>query len=433
MTDHPIEKLPARPFLYLKVVALILLVTVFTVVLEHLGWLRGFEMAALDSWARVRLHLAEPRESSNIIIVTISDDDYKDIFASKSPLAADGVAGLINAISAAQPAVLGVDLDTSDEVFKSIKISENVPTIWATDSTFDKDGKLKPPLPPVLGGRQPQPPLTGVAALPIDSDGIIRAYVRKFESHNSFQWTITKTYCSRVKDDPLTKAQLAGSYATVSARCDEVKRIDQEPAEEEELSLDLLGDRSAFQHFTARKILDAYQTQDAQTLARLKGAVVLLGGVYYAARDEYTTPVGRMAGVELTAHAIDSELRGGGFRRPAELLMVALNVIGGIIILVLFVKLGLGKGCLISGLLMVFFAPLWSLIAFHSFAYTFYFLIIFGAVLVHQLYEQAHYYQHEAIHRASKSQAATRPATAEPPSAEPPSAEQPSAEPPSAE
>lgn len=418
MTDHPIEKIPARPVLYLKVILLILLVTGFTVVLEHLGWLRGFEMAALDSWMRVRIHLAEPRESKNIIIVTVSDDDYKDIFASQSPLAADGVVGLIDAISSAQPAVIGVDVDTSHEAFKSIKISENVPTVWATDAAFDKDGKLIPPAPPVLAGRNPQPPLTGVAALPADSDGIIRDYTRKFGSYDSFQWRITKAYCSRVKDDPLTKAQLAGSYATVSARCDEVKRIDQEPAEDEELSLDLLGDRSAFQHISARKILDAYQGRDEQTLAKLKGAVVLLGGLYYQARDEYTTPLGRMFGVELMAHAIDSELRGGGFRRPAELKMLALNVVGGIVILILFVKFGLGKGCLINGLLIIVLAPIWSFIAFHSIAYTFYFLTIFGAVLIHQLYEQAHYYQHEALHIASESPKATQPAAAEPPSAE---------------
>lgn len=378
---------------------MILLSTGFTILLEYAGWLRGFELAALDSSMRARLHLAQPKVSRNIIIVTISDEDYRYIFAAKSPLDARGVEELIKAISSAQPAVLAVDIDTSDEAFKSMKIPENVPIVWATGAAIDQEGKVKPPLPIALGDTQPQPSLTGIAVVPSDSDGIVRAYMRKFGSYDSFEWIIAKAYCARVEQDPISKAQLADSYSRISSRCDEIHRLDQKPAEDGELSLDLLGDRSAFQHFTARSILDAYHADDQQSLAKLKGTVVLLGGLFYAARDEYPTPVGRMAGVELTAHAIDSELRGGGFHRPAEVIMLSLNLVGGIGILLLFIRYGLGKGCLISGLVIVVIAPLWSLLAFRSFAYTAYFLPIFFALLVHQLYEQAHYYQHQALHK----------------------------------
>ena len=58
--------------------------------------------------------------------------------------------------------------------------------------------------------------------------------------------------------------------------------------------------------------------------------MVLLGGLFHAARDEYTTPLGRMAGVQLMAHAVESELQGGGFRWPREPVMLLLNIAGGI-------------------------------------------------------------------------------------------------------
>jgi CHASE2 domain-containing sensor protein len=40
------------------------------------------------------------------------------------------------------------------------------------------------------------------------------------------------------------------------------------------------------------------------------GHIVLIGGNYTAARDDYWTPFGKIAGVELIANAIESELQG---------------------------------------------------------------------------------------------------------------------------
>src|SRR6266403_2545948 len=409
MSDQKSRGIKPKPVLFLRVILVVLLVTGFTIFLEYAGWLKGFELAALDSWTRARLHLFQPSVSKNIIIVSITDQDYQDIFAATSPLDAKGLEGVIKAIASGKPAVIGIDIDTSDKAFRTIKTPENVSIVWAMDAAVNKEGNVNPPLPLVLGGTQPQP-ATGIAKLPIDDDGIVRAYVRKFGSYDSFEWRIAKTYCASLKQDPATKTQLQDTFSKLSDRCDGIDRIDKDPGPVRELSLDLIGDRSAFEHVSARKVLDAYSAGNAEALDQMRGAIVLVGGLYYAARDAYTTPVGRMAGVELMAHSVGSELRGGGLQRPAEAIMFLLNLVGGIGILFLFIKFGLAKGCLFSGVIIILVAPLWSLLVFSSFAYTIYFLPIFFALLVHQLYEQAHYYEHalfhELSHRGGTSQAA---------------------------
>jgi hypothetical protein len=55
----------------------------------------------------------------------------------------------------------------------------------------------------------------------------------------------------------------------------------------------------------------------------LRGRIVLVGGTYRAARDQYHTPLGMMPGLHILAQVVETELDGGG-RRPASLVYLAL-------------------------------------------------------------------------------------------------------------
>jgi CHASE2 domain-containing sensor protein len=91
-------------------------ITLVTLVFEHAGWLRSFETTALDTWLRLR----KPINPQFVCVVTINDDDYLRIFGGKSPLDPKTVMTLVSAVADGNPAVIGVDIDTSDAQWQTI-------------------------------------------------------------------------------------------------------------------------------------------------------------------------------------------------------------------------------------------------------------------------------------------------------------------------
>jgi CHASE2 domain-containing sensor protein len=397
------ERPRPRLVLLIQVFLVVIFVAVGTIGLEQAGWLRGFEHAAIDAWLRARLNLTPPPTSNQIVIVSITERDYNDIFQARSPLKKDALKEIITAIASAKPATIGIDLDTSAEEFMELQFSKEIPLVWAEDAVVDESNRSKVVVGPALGGANLDPSATGIAVMPMESDGVVRSYIRRFGKYNSLEWALVRRYCAWVTAQikPMPPIELDPKIVN---RCDVIHGMAEDAADSEELTFDLLGGDSRFQHISAREVLDAYKGSHRETLDKMSGRVVLLGGVFHAARDEYNTPIGRMSGVGLMAHAIDSELRGGGFRRPREVTMLVLNLIGGIGILLLFIGFGVKRGCLFSLLAILFIAPLWSWIAFGSVTFAVYFMVILLALLIHQLYEQAHYIQHKWLHRLKAKQ-----------------------------
>ena len=389
------QKARPRLVLIIQIGLVVVSVTLITIVLEEAGWLQGFERAAMDAWLRANFNFSTVAPSKQIVIVNITDQDYADIFLRKSPLNKTGLEQIINALAPAKPLLIGVDIDTSEEDFRDIKYPEDIPIIWAEAPLIDESHHSEIQTLPALGGAKSSSTLTGVALMRSDSDGVVRSYVRRAGQHDSFAWVLAMNYCVQIEQT--MKNQQIEPDAKISERCAVIRAMPHDAITDEELALDLLGGESRFQQISARELLDAQRWNRVETLRKLTGRAVLVGGTFYAGRDEYTTPLGRMSGLELVAHAVDSELH-GPFRRPSKTTMLVLNLVGGIVILLLFIQFGVRKGCLLSLLTMFVIAPLWSWIAFGSIWRAAYFAVILIALLIHQLYEQAHYVQHQFLH-----------------------------------
>ncbi|HEV8713783.1 MAG TPA: CHASE2 domain-containing protein [Candidatus Binatia bacterium] len=365
---------------FLKAAPIIVFVSLLTFVLEHAGWLRCFETAALDTW----LHLKAPLEARHVIIVGITEDDYRDLFRGRSPLDGEELQKILKGIAAGRPEVIGVDLDTS-EVKLKIEETERPPIVWAREALLT-EGKLEPL--PVLGGKDSVPP-SGIALLPQDSDGIIRRYQRVFHSGHSpvdsFPWAVVKAFCH-------TPNREAGhSESEVEEACRTL--AEEGEGVEEPLVLNFSGDRYSFRRLSAADVVKVAASEGWQSQGPLKGKIVLLGGRYRAARDEYITPVGPMAGVELMAQAIESELQGGGIRPANEFLMLLLEIGVGILLVVLYHYCRLGTALLLSFTLFPVLALICSFLAFSSLGFWANFVPILTAVLIHQLYDHAKEYR----------------------------------------
>lgn len=200
--------------------------------------------------------------------------------------------------------------------------------------------------------------------MPQDPDGLIRRHKRTFETTegrlDSLAWRIV-------------------AWATGGTR----------RAEPDELILNFAGNRYAFPRYSARDVLAGAGGEAWGEAGPLVGRIVLLGGLYRAARDEYLTPVGPRAGVELVAQSVESELSGGGIRTTNEALMVVLEVLGGVLMVYLYARLRLGTALAASLLGIPVLALVFSFVSFSSVGRWASFVPTMVAVLLHQPHHHA--------------------------------------------
>lgn len=388
----------------LRALPTLLVVTAIMFGLEMLGWLRGFETAAIDG-----LLLAKRTPApSQIVIVTIDDEDYRTLFNGKSPVDPQALDKLLSAIAAGKPAVIGVDLDTTSPTFASRQWPE---AVWARDA----DPEIGPddagsstgshPAPeslvrlPVLGGSVQETfkdglittvPASGLVVFPRDFDGVIRRYRREFESNKSeppstlhgevdtLPWAVVKQYV----------AWRRANQEEPCLECDRVEKLEG-AGKVHELVLNFAGDRYHFDRIAARHVLAGSEKTYWANNAPVRDAIVLVGGAYRAARDEYVTPVGSMFGVELIAQAIESDLRGGGIREVNRITAMALELAMSMFLLYVNWRFPGRYTAAISIVTIIVLSFLGSFLAFNALAYWFNFTAVLVSMWIHALWEQS--------------------------------------------
>jgi CHASE2 domain-containing sensor protein len=355
----------------------ILAITAIMFLLEQRGCLHRMEMAGLDSFVRFKA----PEYSNEIVVVEITDEDYEKTFHSTSPLDADSLARLISNIRSARPKLVAIDIDTSDQSFRKLarqgcQLWPDV--IWACvprrpHERDHPEHALLASLEPVAGGLMTDFRRIGVPVFPVDSDGFVRKYRRQFDTSKghlpSLSWSIARQY------DP-----------AIGERG-------------EEALFNFAGDRYAFPVIQAREFLGK---PDPDAWSKVLGRkIVLVGGDYAAARDSYMTALGEMAGVELIAHATQSDLSHGGIGEGNLLVSAALDVLFGTMLVYVFFRLTLVPAFLIGMLVLVPLCLAGSWMSFKSLAYWVSFVPLVLGMVIHQLYDYAKE-QHEEIERLRK-------------------------------
>jgi CHASE2 domain-containing sensor protein len=403
-----------------RALVVVVAITAMMQAADHLGWLEGLEATAFDTTVR-----GKARTSWNdIFIVEITEDDYRTFFESRSPLDPDKLTELINVVLSGSPDVVGVDIDTSDESWccrAAARVSEPAgqSVVWAqvpveVGATASGERPLLK-MRSVCGGRIENIARMGIPRFPVDHDGVVRRYVDHFlvegpiYACGDLEKTDRATCDGRVSairtarvPAPIVKGTEHYAISMKSlprAVLEKSKRAAARTVRgDDEVLLNFSGDRYTFPVVHAREFLsplapavppEKRPQPEWQKRELLKDKIVLIGGAYQAARDEYVTPVGRMAGVELIAHAIESELHGGGIRRWNRFLAIVADLAAGLIIVVIYQQpyrtafwLSLG------GIVALPFAG--SLLAYHSLAHLVNFVPVVVGASLHQLYEHGH-------------------------------------------
>jgi CHASE2 domain-containing sensor protein len=353
----------------LHALPVILIISGLTFFMEHAGWFDRYENAELDS-----LNLLQsPLDPSHLVLVGITDDDYRQFFSERSPLDAEMVTKVIGAIAKGGARVIGVDLDTSAPVFENLQVSREWPAlVWAQDAVVVGGDRLVPSA--ALGGHAVRAiDASAVALLPQDSDGVIRRFAPRFTTNQG-----------SVSSFPFAVA-LAACRSGITAFC--AQAGSSETAADQTLRLNFCGERYAFTPLSIANLLKV-STTEGWPNGPLKDKVVLLGGYYRAGRDFYVTPVGQMAGLQLMAQAVESEL-GGGIRPATEALAVVLDVLAGLFIVVVNNRLRPAIALVVSLTAIPVLALIGSFMTFATLAWWVSFVPVTVGALIHELHHHA--------------------------------------------
>lgn len=355
----------------LKAAPVILGAILLTFFLSRTGVFRQLESEALDT----QMRLQSTQEDSEVVIIEIDDQDYANLFQSKSPLDHKNLTRLIDALALGKPRVIGVDIDTAAAEFRDVQPGTNWPAVvWARNGTFsNRDEKYH--VTNVLGGRNPPPP-SGLAVMRLSNDNAVRRYTRICDTNigliPSFTWAVVKEFSPDITNHLEANSQ--------------------------ELFIRFTGTREAshWQRLSASRVLELSDGAGWQNDGPIKDKIVLLGGAYSAA-DEHDTPVGWLLGVEVLAYTIETELNGGGLRPAGRLLVTSLGGFVALAILLLYQHFPPSRALLLSVICIPVLAMAASLVAFRSLAFWAYFVPVPLAVLIQELYGQAKDYRKKLL------------------------------------
>jgi serine/threonine-protein kinase len=336
--------------------------SIITLLAHSFGFLESFENTGLSTLIDLN-----PLAPEHIFVVDIDNDDYKNLFASTSPLNPDKVVELIKAIEEGEPKLIVIDLDTADDRFRSVKLPGIKNVIWSCgvapapeqDSADGKsangDGQTLV-LDRLLGSEvSNRSEHWGVAILPRDSDGIIRHYCRSILAKRS----------------PSAKAE-SESTLIWSAVC--AFRGDESKADNSDYGRFILnssGGSKYIPHISASNMLATCKGSGWKEA--VKGKIVFLGGFFDAARDSYPSASGEMPGTDLQAEGVESELMRGGVRPVGDVLLACALMLSGLLATLLNFRLG-GRFLVVTGVAAVLLSTLalasfsfWSLYLWMNF------------------------------------------------------------------
>jgi CHASE2 domain-containing sensor protein len=281
---------------------------------------------------------------NNLLIVEISGDDYAEFFGAKSPLNTNVVLHLIEALAPLKPSVVGLDLDTSDPQWACVDplhVQNLLPEskfVWAqvpleshgSERTAEEAARIT--LGPVLGGRITDEKQMGLARLPQGEDGYVRQFRSTYEVEGELSAALscpssadnkmkqprpeapvpaqTQVEAKGAREMPAFFRAIAEAYYQTDPTNIKLANVSKDPK-----YLHFTGKRHNFYTVGANQLLMKDEKGEVVpsplSVAKLQNPIVLIGGAFPEARDEYYTPFGPMPGVELIANGVENELNRG--------------------------------------------------------------------------------------------------------------------------
>lgn len=343
--------------------AALLAIAVMVVVFQ----MRNLPEKLANSTLDAAISIERPVPPTSVRLVVIDDLDYKTMFHARSPLEPDVLASVLAAVALGKPKAMVVDIDTSDDSFLTMP-APDVPTVWNAGGEQLDDGKFRFEAP--LGGRKLAPSaVVALAIAPRDDRGIVRGYQHRY---------------------PLEGGGTVDSPGYAAATI--VKEHPPEDAASHAGKVHYLDYRYRFTPIHVRDLIEDAKDSTWKDLAPFKNQVVVVGGAYRAARDQYATPRGIMDGCTIIAHATEAEIDETTISPASRWLTGFLMIAGGLITLVVYHCFQFRTAFLISLGLVPALSIASNWVLFHRFAAWGAMVPLIVAVIIAELYSKAALY-----------------------------------------
>jgi CHASE2 domain-containing sensor protein len=329
--------------------------------------MRNLPETLANSSLDAAIAIQKPVQARAVRLVEIDDNDYAALFRARSPLDPQILGSVLTAIGKGHPRAIVVDIDTSDTMFHDMP-TPAVPIVWNVSGDQLEDGKfnLYPPL-----GKRPMPAgsVAALAVAPQDERGVVRGYQHTYPLESG-----------GTVDSP---GYAAASMVAGHAPDDAASHVGQ---------THYLDYRYRFVPIKARDLLQDANSAAWEKMALFDGQVVVLGGAYRVARDQYATPKGLMNGCEIIAQAVAAEMEGTAISSASRFTTGLMMVLGGLATLAVYHWLKFRTAFLVSLALIPALSIASNWILFHRLAAWGAMVPLVIAVIVAELYSKAALY-----------------------------------------
>jgi CHASE2 domain-containing sensor protein len=329
--------------------------------------MRNLPETLANSSLDAAIAIQRPVQAQSVRLVEVDDQDYKALFHARSPLDPQVFADILAAVAQGHPRAIVVDIDTSDATFQSMS-TPAVPIVWNVSGDQLADGKFN--LDPPLGGRAlPPGSVAALAVAPEDERGVVRGYQHTYPLESG-----------RTVDSPgYAAATIVAGHAP-------------DDSSSHEGQTHYLDYRYRFVPIKAGDLLQDAKSDTWEKMALFNGQVVVLGGAYRVARDQYATPKGLLNGCEIIAQAVAAEIEGTSISSASRWMTGLLMVLGGLATLAVYHWLKFRVAFLVSLAMIPILSITSNWILFHRLAAWGAMVPLVIAVIVAELYSKAALY-----------------------------------------
>jgi CHASE2 domain-containing sensor protein len=368
-------------------------ISILISILSFLGLLSGWENQAFD----FMMWWQKEKRSSEIFLIEIDSQDYRDLFHAVSPLSRRTLARLIDRLSMAEPRAICLDISLRDQTDEDPYLVEtlgrlkerNIPVVLA--SSIQKvvaDGRIASVFSRDFPYACPDNVLFGATDFPISEDETIREMrlLRKTDDGRLYpSISLSMAAASAKMSWPALQKELDKAAGSTGLRPDipgNLRDLIRTGLRLQRQKIYFIGDKTSFNVLRISDI-DRMPVESFRAGSVLSQKILLIGGTFTESKDFYRTPKGIMSGAEIIANSAETVLASKPIRPINYLMSLLFEFVIVLVLSFMFLRFPLGKATLISALSVVPLTIIGSQVAFASMSRWLDFLPVALAVVLH--------------------------------------------------
>jgi CHASE2 domain-containing sensor protein len=409
---------------FVKAILIGLIISLIVTVLARIGYFKLYQNPLTNL-----LHFITQKKANEVVLLFITEEEYKEGFHGISPLSRGRLAELVNLMVKLKAKVIALDIDISDPSSEDHKLSDamsrasaaGIPIVVAAnfkvaedkptnnDSLFDlrpytderlhttKDGLI------LFEGVSPGSQwagkvIYGGTVFRLDSDWVFRMadafymiknkdlkYKLPYLPVPSFPIAVAAAYRG-ILQETLMEALLNIQDKKIilsSTRGHNQKDIYIHMVKGGRIIPNFIGN---YEHFSRevnlKRLLEEYRFNKVESMTIFRDKIVIIGGTFDK-KDFYLTPIGRMSGMEILANITQSIISGSLITPTSFWKAFAIQVALGIAVALIFILFSRFWATVICLLALIPGVAVASILSFSSSHYWFDFVPTIGGVMLY--------------------------------------------------